>query len=134
MVPLRCNPLSLKTQPVKERRKKSKQYFGGDAPTSSPLALASNYSDNCLRNFMNSKKHLLCLLVKYTFCRLFIAAEQEFDKLFTLSLSKSNSQFAFPSSVISFCLPLTLSTLASARPVCICSIYPYCNGSKPNGD
>lgn len=46
--------------------------------------------------FMNSKKHLLRLLVKYTFCSLLVAAEQEFDKLFTLSLSKSNSEFAFP--------------------------------------
>lgn len=46
--------------------------------------------------FMNSKKHLVCLLVKYTFCSLFTAAVQEFDKLFTLSLSKSNSEFAFP--------------------------------------
>lgn len=60
--------------------------------------VTSNYGDNCLDYFMISKKHLARLLVKSTFGSLFAAAAaaREFDKLFTLSLSKSNSEFAFP--------------------------------------
>lgn len=60
------------------------------------FAVTPNYCDNCCYYFMISKKHLACLLVKSTLSSLFAAAECEFDKLFTLSLSKSNSEFAFP--------------------------------------
>lgn len=55
-----------------------------------------NYCDNCRDYFMISKKRLVCLLVKSAFSSLFAAEEREFDKLFTLSLSKSNSEFVFP--------------------------------------
>ena len=74
--------------------KKKSTIIWGDAPTYSLFTAISNYSDNSLGNFMNSGKR--CVLLKYTLCSLFIAAEQEFDKLFTLSLSKSNLEFASP--------------------------------------
>lgn len=70
---------------------------------------------------MISKKRLVCLLVKSAFSSLFAAAEREFDKLFTLSLSKSNSEFVFPPS--NLILFTANAKYISICKVCLCLLY-----------